>query len=85
MQMPIPQRAPRGSPETDKRQASPACITAAATLDPACTPIIRPFTEIETCSDGSIYLRSLTTIPIVADCILRLSNPHDQRTGRFLM
>ncbi|UWZ81705.1 proline racemase family protein [Occallatibacter riparius] len=72
--MPIPHSGPRGSPETDVWQAVPASIIAAATLDPARTPTVRPLIEIDICSDDSKDIGELTTTPIVADCILRMSN-----------
>jgi 4-hydroxyproline epimerase len=74
MQMPIPHSGARGSPETDEWHAAPASIKAAATLDPAPTPTVRPLMESETCSGDSKCRGAFTTTPIVADCILRMSN-----------
>jgi 4-hydroxyproline epimerase len=74
MQMPIPQSGARGSPDTDGWHGAPASMMAAATLDPARTPTVRPLMDMETCSDNSDSGLWITTTPIVADCILRMSN-----------
>jgi len=47
MQMPIPHSGARASPLTEKRQGSPAIITAAATLVPKATRTFFPFTVIQ--------------------------------------
>jgi hypothetical protein len=55
MQIPIPQRGPRGSPRAEVRQGSPAATMAAATVVPGCTVRGFPFSVISNWSAISIF------------------------------
>jgi hypothetical protein len=48
MHIPIPHSGARGSPDTDRWHDAPACMMAAATLDPARTPTVRPLIDMAT-------------------------------------
>jgi hypothetical protein len=59
MQIPIPHSGPRGSPETDKRQAAPLIMMATAAVDPAGTITGSPFTVIATVAGAFAFRRFL--------------------------
>jgi hypothetical protein len=56
-QIPMPHKGPRGSPETDMRQASPAVSSAALTIAPRGTVVLTPLTQtVSVSSMGRLLL-----------------------------
>jgi hypothetical protein len=88
MQIPMPQSGPRGSPDTDVRNAIPACKSATATFRPDGTEIGRPLTIRSTtfasCAETDrVMSRDVDCNPF---CILRkkradsLERTHDRQS-----
>jgi hypothetical protein len=73
MQTPIPHNGPRGSPETDTRQAAPLIMMATAAVVPSGAITVSLFTVIATVADVLVSLRSLIAHPLIS---AKAEQPH---------